>query len=198
LSDAKLVELTLKGREDAFDELMAKYRPRVVSFCHDLVADFDEANDLAQEVFVEAYRSLPSLKSRGDFGSWIFGVAANCCKVWLRKRRRRRVFAAGSPAEIALRGGDPPRPIEALEDRDLVGRILDCLRALPPEYRIVAALRLESNLKGPEIAEFLGLPVATVRMRLSRAKKMIREQLARLSVDGGETDNVYPPSSGGV
>jgi RNA polymerase sigma-70 factor (ECF subfamily) len=198
LSDAELVELTLKGAEDAFDELLAKYRPRVVSFCHDLVADFEEANDLAQEVFVEAYRSLPSLRRPGDFGSWIFGVAANRCKVWLRKRRRRRVFAAGSPAEIGRSGNDPPRPIEALERRDLVGRILDSLRALPPEYRIVAALRLESNLKGPEIAEYLGLPLATVKIRLHRAKKMIREQLARLSVDGGETDNVYPPNSGGV
>ena len=187
MSDAEFVELALEGQDEAFDKLVAKYRASMLSFCFHLVADREEARDLAQETFVQAYESLSSLKEGEKFGSWLYGVAANICKRWLRRRRREQVFVTGNPTESDFRSQENAVNLpEMVERNDLAGRILSCIRRLPPDYRIVAALRFESDLKYSEIADLLGLPLSLIKVRLHRAKRMLRERLAGVVFEGGE------------
>jgi len=128
---------------------------------------------------------------------WSYGVAAHLCKSWLRREYRRRALemsgtpdsapacACGesSPTLLATDPGDLPDPRgrdppEVCADDVLEGLILRALEALPPDYRVVATLRLDAQMSYAQIAEALGLPESQVKTRLHRARLMLREALA--------------------
>ena len=188
MDEKKLIRLSQKGDGEAFGQLVERYKTKVFHLAYGWAQDRTVADDLAQEIFIKAYFSLPKFKSRSEFGTWLYRVALNHIKDYLRKNKRKA-------REISL---------EWLGERDLVAQtasfredlraeekrralVQAAVQRLPEKHRTILTLRDIEGLSYDEIARILGLSPGTVDSRLFRARRKLREKLAPyLSREGGE------------
>jgi RNA polymerase sigma-70 factor, ECF subfamily len=185
-SDAELLRAAAEGRSQAFDCLVARHADRVFSFAVSaLSGDEDEAADVVQEAFVEAFRHAGRFSSRGSALPWLMGIAANRLRTWRRRWRRRprlldEIAAPDAVEDEAAAGwGAPERVALALD----VARALACL---PPGYREPVILRFQQGMSYEEIGEALSISPATAAQRVHRAKDKLRVELADLAPEGGD------------
>jgi RNA polymerase sigma factor (sigma-70 family) len=185
LADHQLVALALRGRPDAYGELVRRHQSAVYNAIYRLVGDRQEALDLAQDAFVRAYRGLDSFDTVRPFGPWIGRIAVNTALNWLQRRRVPTVPLARGVAgeaieerELSLADdtSEPERVYLAGERQALLrGAIL----GLPPRYRAIIELRHFQELSYDEIAAALGISPSDVKSYLFRARRMLRERLER-------------------
>ena len=179
LDDAKLVERSATGGDNAaFAELVRRHQGKVRGLLLRLTANATVADDLAQEVFLRAYRGLVGFEGRSRFSTWLYRIAYN---VFLNHRTRTRELAAlpqGFESRAAAPDGELS-PERCDMRRDLAGAIA----ALPERYRAVVTLYYLEDVSYPEIAEVLELPLGTVKTHLHRAKKLLRSHLRGATVD---------------
>jgi RNA polymerase sigma-70 factor (ECF subfamily) len=172
-----------RGDGEAFGFLVEKYKRKIFFLVHHLVRQRQDVEDLSQEVFIKAFRSLPSFSFQASFGTWLSRVAVNHCYDYLRRQRSSRVSYYWQMSEEGLRdlearaespqaGGLNNEQRTAL--RDFVGKLLD--RA-PVDDRIILSLKELQDYSVEEIAELLKLKPSTVKVRLHRARKRILEDL---------------------
>jgi RNA polymerase sigma-70 factor (ECF subfamily) len=181
-SDTVLVRRCLSGERDAFHELTLRYYRPVGAFLLKRVQRPDVVEDLAQETFLEAYRSLKMGRRPENFSSWLFGIAVNCCGKWLR-RKRPTLFDPADPPDLPA---DPPAGTEVEEREEQQHRLAaleDGLAGLPPETRRLLEMKHRQGKTCEEMAAELRQPVGTIKSQLSRAYKALRERLTR----SGET-----------
>ncbi len=186
--DARLVRAAAGGDEDAFRALVERYAAKVAAICYGVTGDAESSRDLVQEVFTEAFLSLRRLRSPGKFGAWLARVARLKAVSWIRHRVRHREERAHSSAEfLAARRGSPG---EDAEHREVCRRVLAAVRGLPPAYREVIILRCLEEEAPKAICRMLGISLAAMDKRLSRAKSMLREALGGLlgEEEGGEEE----------
>lgn len=184
-TDSELVRLTLQGEEQAYGELIDRYRARIYTFVLRIVKDSEEANDVAQEVFIRVYSSLDKFDPRKNFSSWLLKIAQNLSIDYLR-RRKPAMVSIDEPVEtgrgessIQLPSGDlaPDRELEGME----VGEALEiAIGGLEPAYRMVIILRHVEGKSYEEIAEILELPLGTVKTCIFRARRILRAKLKKL------------------
>lgn len=190
--DARAVRDCLAGGREGYALLLARHRDPVYSFLRRLVGDAADAEDLAQETFLKAFRALASYDPARPLRSWLFGIAHHAALDFLRARR---------PETLSLDDGDgPPLPAApdaspeseaaAALDGELVERLL---RALPAPYREVLLLRHAEDLSVAEVAAALGLPEGTVKVRLFRAREMMRGKWEAFSREENETRRPRDP-----
>jgi RNA polymerase sigma factor (sigma-70 family) len=179
MSDAELVRQALAGRNGAYEELARRWAPRITALCHARLGRGGAAEDLAQETLLRGFRGLGSLSEPGKFGPWLAGIAVRTCRDWLKARQRSEVriseMSADDPVDFAAGGGR--RPDEEVEHRDALAALMAEVEALPVDYREVLMLFYYEDLTYREIAELLGVSSATVNVRLTRARAMLRERL---------------------
>ena len=180
LDDALLVERSGGGDNAAFAELVRRHQGKVRGLLLRLSADPTLADDLAQEVFLRAYRGLVGFEGRARFSTWLYRIAYN---VFLNHKTRSRQLAA-LPEGFETRAAAPDTelsPGRCDMRRDLAGAIAE----LPERYRAVVTLYYLQDVSYPEISEVLDLPLGTVKTHLHRAKKMLRRHLsgARMEVE---------------
>jgi RNA polymerase sigma-70 factor (ECF subfamily) len=161
-AEARLVVRVRAGDRDAFGELYAQFAGMVHGILLARVPR-PEVDDLAQDVFLSAYRNLASLRNSNAFGPWLAMIARNRAMEFYRRERKTEEL----PDEIPVR---PSKLAEATE-------VLDIIRGLPEAYRETLVLRLVEGMTGPEIAERTGLRPDSVRVNLHRGMKMLREKL---------------------
>jgi RNA polymerase sigma-70 factor, ECF subfamily len=181
--DAELVHRCLGGERDAFHELTVRYYRPVGAFLLKRVQRPDVVEDLAQETFLQAYRSLKEGRRPENFSSWLFGIAVNCCGKWLR-RKRPTLFDPADPPDLPA---SPPAGAETEEREEQEHRLAaleNGLAGLPTETRTLLEMKHRQGKTCEQIAAELGQPVGTVKSQLSRAYKALRERLTR---PGGET-----------
>jgi RNA polymerase sigma-70 factor (ECF subfamily) len=181
--DSELVRRCLGGERDAFHELTLRYYRPVGAFLLKRVRRPDVVEDLAQETFLEAYRSLKQGRQPEHFSSWLFGIAVHCCGKWLRRKRPALFDPADPPDEPAV----PPAASAAEEREEQEHRLAALergLAALPGDTRALLDMKHRQGKTCEQIAAELRQPVGTVKSRLSRAYKELRE---RLAAPGGET-----------
>ncbi len=164
-SDAQLVRDTLKGSNSAFDELVERYRGRVIRAARSRVGIRDEAVDIAQEAFVRAYMSLHTLRDPDQFAPWLMVIAGNLCKMRLRGTREAIV-----PLEFVESAG------VTVTDRDSAG-VRDALDSLPAGTRAAAKLFFLDGLAQSDIAARLGISIPAVKARIRHAKTRLREEM---------------------
>ena len=172
------------AREPHYRRLVRKYWKVVNVIVSSRLGDAREAEDVAQETFLRAFTSLPSLSRPDAFVGWLLKIARNLATDRLRKRRSTvslEALGEGGMEEshaFARRSeqSDPSRNLEAGEELRMV---LDALQSLPDPYREVVALRYLEALDGKSMARALGEPEGTVRNRLFRALEMLREKVLR-------------------
>jgi len=169
--EAAWVERARAGDEAAYRWLLARYRARVVRLAaHVLRREGEaggEAEDVAQEAFLRAFRRLPSFRGEGRFSAWLFGITVRLCL----DRRRSARWTRESPEGSAPPPSSSPAPSDAADTRLLVGALLD---RLSPPMRAALVLREMEGLDYDEIAATLGIPVGTVRSRLHAARARFR------------------------
>jgi RNA polymerase sigma-70 factor, ECF subfamily len=183
--DSSLIRRSQEGDPQAFRALVERHHPRVHALIQGLVRDPDEADDLAQEVFIKAYRSLPGFERRSQVYTWLYRIAVNRALDWLKTRGRRpeTPMAKLSEAreEVLMRG---PAGTDSDAMRHELGRALEkALDGLPGEYRLSLTLREEEGLSYEEIAASMGCSVGTVKSRLFRARSLLQKALADVHED---------------
>jgi RNA polymerase sigma-70 factor (ECF subfamily) len=182
--DSLLVDRCLKGDERAFGLLLGRYRRPVYSIIYRMVGNAEEAQDLAQEAFIRAFRNLPSYDRSRTFSNWLFKIASNLTIDYHRKRKLKTVsLSVGEEdeegRELELRDEAPSALDNILEEED-ANRTESLIRSLPESYRIVVLLRHAQDMAYEEIADTLGLPVGTVKARLHRARALLKQKLESL------------------
>ncbi|MDA1107263.1 MAG: RNA polymerase sigma factor RpoE [Proteobacteria bacterium] len=183
--DRELVDRVQKGDKEAFDVLVLKYQHKIVRQISRYIRDFSEAQDVAQEVFLKAYRALPAFRGESAFYTWLYRIADNTAKNYLVAQKRRPPGsdidlddAEQYGAELALRENATP---EHLLLRDEIEKtVFGAIEELPEDLRTAITLREMEGLSYEEIAQAMGCPVGTVRSRIFRAREAIDSKLKPL------------------
>jgi RNA polymerase sigma-70 factor, ECF subfamily len=184
-SDQQLVLRVQAGEKGAFDLLVRKYQHRVLKLVSRFVSDAAEAEDVAQEAFIKAYRALASFRGDSAFYTWLYRIAINTAKNALVSNRRRPVdfdLDLQDPEQYdrhaRLKEGDTPEGVLLTEEiRTVVERAME---QLPEDLRTAIVLRELEGLSYEEIAEAMDCPVGTVRSRIFRAREAIDRKLKPL------------------
>ena len=165
------------GDASAFEELVRTYEAPVYRLALRMCGGrAEDAQEVAQEAFLAAWRGLPRFRGQCRFSSWLYKLTANAAVDHLRREKRR---PAAVPLENAGEPADPHTPQEELERRELHRAVQQALDRLTPEHREVLILREIHQLRYDEIADSLSLDVGTVKSRISRARKQLRNFLLK-------------------
>lgn len=171
-----------RGNQDAFEALVRLYEKRVFALTSRICANPDDAQEAAQEAFLAAWQGLPFFRGDASFSTWLYRLTSNAC-IDLLRRESRHAHAAGpslDDAELNLDVPDPgSAPQDALERAELRRDVETGLRTLPIEYREALILRELHQLSYGEIAESLEADLGTVKSRISRGRKLLRNYLAK-------------------
>lgn len=171
--DAALVRDSLKGDKGAFGKLIDRYWQVISVLALQKVYNTQDAEDIVQETFYKAYRSLGSLRDRRKFGSWLYNIAFKLCIDRHRERQRKWALSLDRLTEGNFQVPDDngTDPGHAEEVRDT---LREAMRSLPDKYRLVITLRYLRNMSYKEIADHLEEPQGTISNRLFRASEMLR------------------------
>jgi RNA polymerase sigma-70 factor (ECF subfamily) len=180
--DAVLVTRCAAGDREASHELTVRYYRPVCGFLLKRVQQPDLVEDLAQETFLEALQALKNGARPVQFAAWLFGVAANRCGKWFR-RKRPRLFAPDDPPVTLAEPSFVAAREELEEQQRLLAALEKSLAALPAEARTLLEMKHRQGKTCEEIARELGRPVGTVKSLLARAYKNLR---TRMGVSGEE------------
>ncbi len=176
LTDHELVARCQAGSDDAFAELVGRYRTRVFGLILRTIGDRSRAEDLAQEVFLRIHRGLPYFRGRARLSTWIYRIVVNLCL-----QERHRPARIEVPAEEPGDDDHPPRQLAASDrafaDIELRDQLSKALAQLPPNYRLLIAGHYLDGVQYEDLAEALDLPLGTVKTHLFRARQQLRKIL---------------------
>ena len=198
--DADLIHRVLEGDDTAFSALVKKYQKPVHALVWRKIGDFHIAEDITQDTFLKAYQRLSTLKEPQRFASWLYVIAANHCKAWLRKKRtwmQSLETTSGAQLERATYSGyivEENERTVAVSQREVVKELL---AKLQESERTVMTLHYFGGMTCEEISKFLGVSVGAIKNRLYRARNrlkkeepMIREALENFQIAPSLTDNI--------
>ena len=198
--DAKLIQRVLDGDDTAFSALVKRHQKPVHALAWRKTGDFHVAEEITQDTFLKAYQNLSTLKEPQKFAGWLYVIAANYCKMWMRKKRlSTQSLEATSSAELekATYSGYVIAENErttAEAQREVVKKLLATLQE---SDRIVITLYYLGGMTYEEISEFLGVSVSAIKNRLYRARRrlkkeepMIREALGNFQITPNLTENI--------
>jgi RNA polymerase sigma-70 factor (ECF subfamily) len=182
IEDLKLVARVLEGDVASFSVLVKRHHARIYSTIYSLVGHAEEAEDLAQDVFIKAFRSLTSFRGQAQFSTWIYRIAVNCSFDYLKSAQRRHQASVlpghgNDVAVFSIHANRADMADAGVMRRELQEKLEWALNQLPDEYRITVVLREIDDLPYEEIALFLGCSVGTVKSRLFRARVLLRDLL---------------------
>ena len=178
MSDADLVRQTLSGENRAYEELVRRWAARILAICHGRVGRRDVAEDLTQETLLRGFRHLSTLLEPDKFSSWLCGIAVRTCLDWLKAKERTQVSFSTLSRDGKLDGileRQTAQSRQTEESQDLLTEI----EALPEPYRETLLLYYYDDVTYQDLADLLGVSVATINARLTRARKMLRERLEK-------------------
>ena len=184
-ADRLLVKRVQAGDQAAFNALGLKYQQRVLKLVSRYVRDPEEALDVAQEVFIRAYRALKGFRGDSAFYTWLYRIAVNAAKNAIGAATRNPVeggLDVDDPelVEVQRRMTDEATPERLLYTEELKETINRAIEELPPELRRAILLREVKGLSYEEIAQVMGSPVGTVRSRIFRAREAVAQSIKPL------------------
>ncbi len=183
--DAALVERVQAGERLAFDLLVRKYQHRIVALIQRFVPDWHEAQDVAQEAFIKAYRALPNFRGDSAFYTWMYKIAVNCAKNFLVSQSRRPpsddvLMDDAERVDSNSRMSEAATPDNEYLRQEVERTVLAAVDELPEDIRQALTLREIDGLSYEEIAEVMNCPIGTVRSRIFRGRDAVDKRLRPL------------------
>lgn len=173
LEDEELVILSQQGDTQAFGELIERYKGMIFTMIHRILGNPGEAEDVAQDVFLRAYKALPGFRKEAKFSTWLYRICHNLCITTAKKNRRKELFLSRATS------GHQDSVEVAYERKEIREKVRRLISELPPAYSSAITLRHIQGLSYKEISEILGQPLGTTKSTILRA----REQLKKLALE---------------
>jgi RNA polymerase sigma-70 factor (ECF subfamily) len=173
-TDSEVVKSCLRGNNDAFAELISRYKRLIYSVAYKFTSDNEEADDMAQDTFIKIYRSLSKYNDQYKFSTWCVKVATNVCLDHVRRRKLNYV----SLEEIeSFTGTDTDSPEESYLRKEKYQVLQDAIDSLPEIYKAPIVMYHQKGMSYKEIAEDLGKPMSIIKNRIFRARHTLRDNL---------------------
>lgn len=180
--DARLVARSLKQDHEAFGQLIDRHAPAIVNLAYRMVGNRAEAEDLAQEAFLTAFKALSTFRADAKFSTWLYRIAANKCKDWLRARRPGLGQQDVDIDEtIDLHVAEEQTPEHLLSRQQVAQELEQVIQRLPPLYREAFVLKHVEGLSYEEMEDILGVNGDTLKMRVYKGRLQLSRELASLN-----------------
>lgn len=178
-SDLDLIESVKQGDVQSFGQLVDRHKARAMTLAVRMLKTTEEAEEAVQDAFVRAYQSLPAFEGRSSFATWLYRIVFNVCSTALRRKRPVDVRSLEARAddgfpEPADQDAGPDTVVESEELKEIVSEAID---ALPTNYAGIVTLFFLQERSYEEIVDITGLPLGTVKVRLFRARAMLRTEI---------------------
>jgi RNA polymerase sigma-70 factor (ECF subfamily) len=181
-TDEELVARSRSGDMDSFNQLIVRWERPIYALAYRVLGREEDARDVCQDTFLRAYRALPGFRGQAKFSSWLYRIALNLCRDWIRRQQRAPVSQMPDdfePTELLTETG----PAESIEDlvarRELSAIVAEAMRSLSEEQRTAIILKEYHGLTFQEIADMQGCPLSTVKTRLYQGLSQLRRHLER-------------------
>jgi RNA polymerase sigma-70 factor (ECF subfamily) len=181
-TDEELVAKSISGDADSFNELVVRWERPIYALAYRTIGREEDARDVCQETFLRAFRALPGFRGQAKFSSWLYRIALNLCRDWIRRERRTPVVQPPEDMDLIemAAAAEPSESIEELVARkDLTRLVEQAMALLPEEQRTAIVLKEYHGLTFQEIAELVGCPLSTVKTRLYQGLTVLRRELTK-------------------
>jgi len=179
-TDEELVARSKTGDIDSFNQLVKRWERPIFALAYRTLGREEDARDVTQETFLRAFRALSGFKGDAKFSSWLYRIALNLCRDWIRKERRTPLVAVPEGVEVEQLAAERG-PVESVEDlaaRAELGReVARAMEYLPTEQRQAIILKEYHGLTFQEIADLMKCPLSTVKTRVYQGLSTLRKQL---------------------
>jgi RNA polymerase sigma-70 factor, ECF subfamily len=174
LTDCELIELSLKGDQSAFTEIVRRHKSKIAATIYGMIGKCDEAEDIGQEVFIRFYKSINNFRGESTLGTYLTRIAINLSLNEIKRRMRKRFLTFDKVIENGSDIADPV-PYDTLNENQAM--IEKALEKLSSKHRAVIVLRLIDGYSTEETAQILEVPLGTVLSRLARAQMKLKKYL---------------------
>ena len=207
-TDEELVARSALGDADSFNQLITRWERPIYALAYRVIGREEDARDVCQETFLRAFRGIAAFKGQAKFSSWLYRIALNLCRDWIRRERRTPVVQAPEGVDLTELASERG-PAESVEDlvarQDLSRLVARAMRSLSEEQRTAVVLKEYQGLTFQEIADLLGCPLSTVKTRLYQGLTLLRRELEAAGIhsgmnadDGGLTRVAAPRASSDI
>ena len=193
VSEQELIKRCKAGDEDAWREFIDTYKHMVYGFAYDMLRNPEDAEDVAQEVFINAFRAIGSFRGDARISTWLYRVTKNACLNFIRQRERTTITSLdeqeGNWEELIDFEDSMPTPEEMAMNKELRELVRSKIDELPPIYRTAIIMCDMHQLSYDEAARILGIPVGTLKSQVSRARRLLKEKLKSYFFEKHSNDN---------
>lgn len=188
-TDEELVARSVSGDTESFNQLILRWERPIYALAYRTLGREEDARDVCQDTFLRAYRALPGFKGEAKFSSWLYRIALNLCRDWMRRQRRTPTVEMPEGLDLVEMAGEqgPVESIETLVNRREMSRAVEeAMRLLPEEQRTAIVLKEYHGLTFQEIADLQGCPLSTVKTRLYQGLSVLRRQLEQAGMSASD------------
>jgi RNA polymerase sigma-70 factor (ECF subfamily) len=185
-TDEELVARSIGGDAESFNQLILRWERPIYALAYRTIGREEDARDVCQETFLRAFRALPGFRGQAKFSSWLYRIALNLCRDWIRRERRTGFVQPPEDTDLMdlIAAEEPSESIEDLVARkDQIRAIERVMARLPEEQRTAIVLKEYHGLTFQEIADLMGCPLSTVKTRLYQGLSVLRRELAKTQAD---------------
>ncbi len=179
-SDEELVTRSIGGDADSFNQLVLRWERPIYALAYRQLGREEDARDVCQETFLRAFRAIGGFRGQAKFSSWLYRIALNLCRDWMRRQRRTPVVQMPEDTD-AIEIAMAREPVESAEDvvgrHDLTRLVEKAMAKLPEEQRTAIIMKEYHGLTFQEIADLVGCPLSTVKTRLYQGLAVLRREL---------------------
>jgi RNA polymerase sigma-70 factor (ECF subfamily) len=179
-TDEELVALSVSGDADSFNQLIVRWERPIYALAFRTLGREEEARDVVQETFLRAFRGLKNFRGQAKFSSWIYRIALNLCRDWMRRERRAPITPTPEGVDLVELAAEQ-EPAESIEDlvarHDMSRIVARAMAQLPDEQRTAIILKEYHGMTFQEIADLQAVPLSTVKTRLYQGLSVLRRVL---------------------
>jgi RNA polymerase sigma factor (sigma-70 family) len=179
LPDNELISLVLKGDQQAYKVLVDRYQSYIFTLAFRLMQSREDAEEVAQDVFVKAYRSLADFKGGSKFSTWLYTIAHNTGITYLRKKKQKILAIDDESTFMQLENQESDFNANQVEDKSRKNMVNRAIDMLPPDDAQIITLFYKGDQSLDEIAAIMGLEANTVKVRLFRARQKLKEKMEK-------------------
>jgi RNA polymerase sigma-70 factor (ECF subfamily) len=184
-TDEELVARSRTGDAESFNELISRWERPIYALAYRVIGREEDARDVTQETFLRAFRGLAAFKGQAKFSSWLYRIALNLCRDWIRRKKRSPMATLPEDIELEDLASDtgPTETVEDLVSRRELSELVEAAMArLPEEQRTAIILKEYHGMTFQEIADLQGCPLSTVKTRLYQGLSVLRRELGAANV----------------